>query len=448
MKADKKVNGNQRQPQPKVSQKKPLATKRRIPKALRDKYIAQGLIIAFFFTIISLILTLAVKLSLRVKDGPSEVTYNFIVTENNTETALKKRKYTLSDVRKNGIYYISLDDASELLSLRYIRNFDEITLSNAGGKEYATFTKSSQNCLINGILCKMSASSYTVDDEVYVPMDIFEQYYPGVSLELDEEKMIYRLNFDKGKSLGAFTIKSICSIGGLFQNNEQAEDRLSGVSVTELSFSANLDSYEEHMNPYDCYQYLVLVNTSHALAPSNIPPNLCKIRDSNIPIDVKLRLDAQMSLEAMLKEARANNYITLTVTNAYKSYGTINTEFYREVTKKMNSDKSLTKAQAEAVVETYKTRAGYDEFQTGLACTVLNYGKNAEDFKESAEFAWLKENAWKFGYILRFPEGKEEITGYEYNATRFRYVGRYHAEKIYNLGMCLEEYVEYVDALA
>lgn len=447
MRNGEKMNGRQSAGNQRVTPKTPLKTKKRIPKALRDKYIAQGVIFAFFFAIISLILILAVKLSLRVKDGPSNVTYKFSLNEN-SETDSKERKYTLSDVRKNGIYYVSLDDISELLSLRYIGNYDEITLSGTDGGEYVTFTKSSQNCRINGILCKMSAPSYVKDGEVYVPIDIFEQYYSGISLELDEEKMIYGISFDKNSSTQEFTVKSISAIEGLFQNSVEAEDRLSGVSVTELSFVADLEDHEEYMNPYDCYQYLVLVNDSHALAPSNIPSNLCKVRDSNIPIDIKLRLDAQMSLEAMLKEARANGYITLTVTNGYKSYGTINTEFYSEVTKKRNSDKSLSKADAEAAVAKYKTRAGYDEYQTGLACTVLNYGKNAEDFKQSAEFAWLKENAWKFGYILRYPEGKEEITGREYSAVRFRYVGRYHAEKIYNLGMCLEEYVEYVDALA
>ncbi len=442
------MDGNKGKGTPRVGPRTPLETKKRIPKALRDMYIAQGLIFAFFFLVISLTLVLAVKLSLRVKDGPSEVTYKFFVTENGVETELSKRKYTLSDVRKNGVYYVSLDDISELLSLRYIGNYDEITLSGTDGGEYVTFTKASQNCLINGILFKMSASAYVNENEVYVPIDIFEQYYPGLSVSLDEEKMIYSLAFDKDSSSKAFTVKSICAIDGLFQNSEQAEDRLSGVSVTELSFVSDLSGHEQYMNPYDCYQYLVLVNRSHALAPSNIPSNLCKVRDSNIPITVKLRLDAQMSLEAMLKEARANGIMTLTVTNAYKSYGTINTEFYAEVTKKMNSDRSLSKADAEAAVSEYKTRAGYDEYQTGLSCTVLNYGKNAEDFKQSAEFAWLKENAWKFGYILRYPEGKEEITGYDYSAVRYRYVGRYHAEKITNLGMCLEEYVEYVDALA
>ncbi len=443
-----KMNEQQRKQGQRVDLRTPLKTKRRIPKALRDKYIAQGIIFAFFFLVITLAIVLAVKLSLRVKDGPYEVTYSFFVTENGEDKELSKRKYTLSDVRKNGVYYISLDDISELLALRYIGNYDEVTLSGTDGGEYITFTKASQNCLINGILCKMSASSYVNKNEVYVPLDIFSQYYPGISLVLDEEKMVYRLGFDKDNSSKAFTVKNISPIEGLFQNSEQAEDRLSGVSVTELSFVANLESYEENMNPYDCYQYLVLVNDAHALAPSNIPSGLANVRDSNIPITIKLRLDAQMSLEAMLKEARANGIVTLTVTHGYKSYGTINTEFYSEVTKTMNANKSLSKADAETAVAQYKTRAGYDEYQTGLACTVLNYGKNAEDFKQSAEFLWLKENAWKFGYILRYPEGKEEITGREYSAVRFRYVGRYHAEKIYNLGMCLEEYVEYVDALA
>ena len=56
------------------------------------------------------------------------------------------------------------------------------------------------------------------------------------------------------------------------------------------------------------------------------------------------------------------------------------------------------------------------------------------------------ENAYKFGFILRFPEDKEEITGYSFKPWHYRFVGRYHASEMHRLGMCLEEYVAYFES--
>ena len=431
-------------------QKRPSAPnkKRTISPSLRDQYIAEGIFFAFFCLVLFFIFFAAIKISLRVKDGPSTVTYNYICAENGDEQKIASYKYDLSQIKKNDCYFVSLDDICSLLHLRYIGNYNQITLSDESGKEYITFEKQSQNCIINGAKCKLDAPSFEKDGQIYVPCDIFTQYYSAFSSSLDEENMTLNFTFKKDESNNSFAFKSISAISSVFKDPEKTEDRLSGKSIAQISFLSDLSSYEEYMNPYDCYQYLVLVNRTHALAPSNIPSNLCKIRDSNIPITVKLRLNAQMSLEAMLKEARANGYITLTVTEAYKSYGTIKTEFYSEVTDKLNKNSKLKKADAEKLVEEYKCRAGYDEFQTGLSCTLLNYGKSKQDFATSEEFMWLAQNCWKFGYIVRYPEDKTEITGESFQAWRFRYVGRYHAEQMNNLNMCLEEYTQYIDVLA
>ena len=68
----------------------------------------------------------------------------------------------------------------------------------------------------------------------------------------------------------------------------------------------------------------------------------------------------------------------------------------------------------------------------------------AKDFAASEAGKWLQENCYKFGFVLRFPEDKTDITGILYESWHFRYVGRYHATRMKELGMCLEEYVEYL----
>lgn len=85
----------------------------------------------------------------------------------------------------------------------------------------------------------------------------------------------------------------------------------------------------------------------------------------------------------------------------------------------------------------YSARPGHSEHQSGLAID-LNEITNA--FKNTKEGRWVAENCHKYGFILRYPEGKEAQTGYMYEPWHIRYVGVNMATKIYNSGLCLEEY--------
>ncbi len=87
--------------------------------------------------------------------------------------------------------------------------------------------------------------------------------------------------------------------------------------------------------------------------------------------------------------------------------------------------------------DTYSARPGHSEHQTGLAID-CNYAGDA--FHDTPEAKWLENNAWKYGFIIRFPKGKEAITGYKYESWHIRYVGKDMAKKIYDSGLCLEEY--------
>lgn len=89
--------------------------------------------------------------------------------------------------------------------------------------------------------------------------------------------------------------------------------------------------------------------------------------------------------------------------------------------------------------DTYSARAGHSEHQTGFAFDV-NDISNA--FDDTPEAKWLSENAWRYGFILRYPKGKTNETGYMYESWHFRYVGEELAKKLYNNGdwITLESY--------
>lgn len=87
--------------------------------------------------------------------------------------------------------------------------------------------------------------------------------------------------------------------------------------------------------------------------------------------------------------------------------------------------------------------AGKSEHQTGLAIDIINDEPETnidESFKDTDEGIWLAANSYKYGFILRYPQGKEEITGYMYEPWHFRYVGEELAAKIFDSGLTLEEY--------
>ena len=89
----------------------------------------------------------------------------------------------------------------------------------------------------------------------------------------------------------------------------------------------------------------------------------------------------------------------------------------------------------------YAARAGYSEHQTGLCLDIFTSGaSNTDNFDETEAYEWLTKNAHKYGFILRYPEGKEYLTGYEYESWHYRYLGKDTAKKVYESGLTYDEY--------
>lgn len=179
---------------------------------------------------------------------------------------------------------------------------------------------------------------------------------------------------------------------------------------------------------------LVLVNHDHAL-PENF-----KIELANIDATRQFDKRAIDELNALLLDAKKAKVGNLWAQSAYRSV-----ERQEELfTNKVNEYKARGKTQEEAEMLTrqFINESNTSEHNLGLAVD-FNYINN--DFEKTKAFAWLNENAAKYGFILRYRKDKEEITKVSYEPWHWRYVGEEHAEAINELDMCLEEYVQYLD---
>ena len=113
---------------------------------------------------------------------------------------------------------------------------------------------------------------------------------------------------------------------------------------------------------------------------------------------------------------------------------------YRSYTYQVNLYNRYKKQDGEAKADTYSGRPGQSEHQTGLAVDVYNKEEDYTKFHKTKEFLWMKDHAHEYGFILRFPEGKENETGYTYESWHYRYVGKDIAKYIKEHDISFEEY--------
>ena len=152
------------------------------------------------------------------------------------------------------------------------------------------------------------------------------------------------------------------------------------------------------------------------------------------------------SLNRMLEDADGAGYKTHVV-SAYRSVSYQQGLFERKTDKYLAE--GMTQEQAEQKAGTWVARPGASEHNLGLAVDIVSgdwYTYNNDltaEFENTELFGWLEENAHKYGFILRYPEGKTEITGIEYEPWHYRYVGTEHATAITEQGICLEEYLRF-----
>lgn len=217
------------------------------------------------------------------------------------------------------------------------------------------------------------------------------------------------------------------------------EKRLEEEQLAQQQAKLDLESsfYENVITVSNGDSKLVLVNKNYALdssyAPSDLVlPNVLELGNKQ-NTTVYLREEASQHLEQLFNVAEQEAGLIFLARSGYRSYETQVSLYQRYV-----------EQNGQEAADRFSARAGHSEHQTGLAIDVTADSVNGElttEFGETAEGIWLKENAHRFGYIIRYLEGRELETGYQYEPWHIRYVGIEAATEIYQNNWILEQYL-------
>ena len=188
------------------------------------------------------------------------------------------------------------------------------------------------------------------------------------------------------------------------------------------------DFYKDINTLYSPTSYDILVNKNNKLTSDYIPNDLELISLEYSCQDKYLRHEARIAFENMAKKAKEEGF-TLVAVSTYRSYD------YQE---KLYNNYVLDKGFYYA--DLASARPGHSEHQTGLAVDVANSTLDYDNFENTKEFIWMKENSYKYGFILRYPKAKFDITGFKYEPWHYRYVGTNVSNYIYKNNLTLEEY--------
>ncbi len=207
--------------------------------------------------------------------------------------------------------------------------------------------------------------------------------------------------------------------------------------VTYVNIGLDYPFYEnvsEIENPDDI---LVLCNKYHRLPATYVPKGLALTGGRT------LKKEARDAFELMRKAAKQAGR-DLYISNSYRSYDSQKQYYDDYVKNEMRG--GLTRGEATAEADEYSARPGHSEHQTALTFDLRTRGTTGSlssiHYEETAEYAWLIENAHLYGYILRYPECYEHITGYTYEPWHWRYIGVDAATEMCEKGIAtLEEYL-------
>lgn len=300
------------------------------------------------------------------------------------ENLLLEKGYTKSQI--NEFYNLSFD-IKTVLKYDNCNKIDEIL-----NKE---FNKNNLDNYLNQCILEINTKNELIQNLQQ------QKYYIPDNLER------YIAYSDNEKSLKDVVTEVNCNIDNEFYTNIKSTD-LSKKNLILVNKYYSLDETYEPINP------IVLTTNKYTYWSGAV-----------------LDKDAYDAFVKLVDDAKELGYYLID-TSAFRTY-----EYQSYLFNKYLNDRGLE--------ETLKSSAkpGHSEHQTGLSTDIVKTGVSMYDFGNTKEFTWLKENAHKYGFILRYPKGKEYLTGYKYEPWHYRYVGVDVATYIYENDIVFEEYYAY-----
>ena len=215
-----------------------------------------------------------------------------------------------------------------------------------------------------------------------------------------------------------------------YYNNNNYDYR----EVTErVNTHVNYEYYTNTIETDETLGKFVLLNKYYYASPNYKAEDLIKVSS-------KYNL---YNMEFELSEECYNAFLKMYNDAENKGYAFKINSPYRSYEKQQILYTRYKQQDGEKLADTYSARPGYSEHQTGYAFDIRDYPLTNDDYSKTKSFTWVSENAYKYGFIIRFPKEKEHITGYQYESWHYRYCGIECSTYIHNTGITYEEYYEY-----
>lgn len=292
-------------------------------------------------------------------------------------------------------------------------------LAYKNSHKYKLLQKGYKEDIVNLFMDKLTDEQeedlLTRDYDEFIPFFVNAQYFKYDNLDLYLEQVITKeKDFFKYHGTDGYDYDLLVGI----VNTHANEENYSGNRKSDLSKG-----------------YGVLVNKHYSLddyTPDDLESIPWKYRLGMENDKIQLRKDAYDAYLEMWEAAYEEDIYLLALSG------------YRSKKEQQGEYDYYYKLKGEKYAENIAARAGHSEHQTGLALDI--YSKEcalSENFHKSKSYEWLVNNSYKYGYILRYPEGKEKITGFKYESWHYRYLGVELATKVHESGLTYDEYYEF-----
>lgn len=269
---------------------------------------------------------------------------------------------------------------------------------------------------------KLSEVGYT-ENETKIIISSLE------NTQIDEVlKMKYNNNITKLLKEKYFIYNNLNRYLDYYSNHEKI-DATKVVAI--VNTGADSDWYDNVKSTDTSKGTSMLINKFYALSEGYEPEDLVEVPGYYAYSDVSVSKVIYDNLTEMLDAARSAGY-TLVVSQGFRSYK-----------EQLDTYKDIENSSSTEYAEIIAARAGHSEYQSGLGILIAPYAKDPSENKTSPEHTWLINNAHKYGFILRYPEGTEDITGFNSDAWRLRFVGVDISSKIKNENITFDEYYAY-----
>ncbi len=338
----------------------------------------------------------------------------------------------------NNVHYVPLRSVFEMFGASvFYRGQDRQVLALSRDGDLIRHIVGETIITVNGEPKTTEYASVLENGTTYIPLDMVELAFCPDSIAFDNGGLHIQKHFFNNEYHPIVKdVLDLCKTETFYPERYQRYINYHALNpdcsmqdvICMVNMGLDYPFYENVTTIKEPHGLLVLVNKYNQLPAGFSQSNLVEMKREYTIRDGKEYLLSAVAYEAFLqmREAAEKEGLSLLVVSAYR------TENYQR-----NLYNNKVRTAGKVYADNYSARAGFSEHQTGLA---VDIGSTKTTFENTAEFRWMQEHGHEYGFILRYPKGKEWLTGYAYEPWHYRYVGADAARVIHEEGLTYEEY--------